>query len=710
MGRKSRSARGASKATDNGIRTPAADPEGSEGPATPVVGTRAALSRELADFLVEFSIVLHTRSMYPPEHPQLLAAANRFVRRLDALLERRESVTLGVARETLVIETVSTNPDNALLRDLARRLHRHRIASVRFTLGATLEEIDGLLGALSADPQRGAGPFGDRLEVAHAWSHIQLQPCAYDKLALHSTEPDQPSDDGPGSRDFWTELALAALARDGAAASAGDPEALVVRQPIERDTGEVPYDRVVLDYLSQIAEESSGRAGAGQDRLRQRVSRLIDSLDAQTLRRLLEAGADQPELRKVPLNSSQILAVDAVVEVLESAAEASQPSISHNLLRLLHKLAQNTRASAAPTPIEAHGELRKNVARLLGDWRLDDPNPGDYTAILEGMVRLAPSEPPEAVPQHFDAEIMLKMSLELGCVGPSVTTAVDAMLAQGLFVRVAELLDSAAPSGALEALWRQVATVDRLRAELGNDPSGNPAVPVLVSRLGPAAAEPLLDLLESAGDRSTRAMALKHLRSLGPEATAPAAARLPDAPWYLQRNILQLLGQWAEWPPGFSPRPYATHRDVRVRREGMKLLLASSSHRVEAIVAGLRDRDERIMGLALNAALDGCPPTAGPLVRDIAVAENRPSELRSLAVRVLARSRASEALPILLLLALRRRRWFGHRLAPKSPEMLAVIAGLARYWQGDARASGVLSKASSHSDPEIRAAALVDSA
>ena len=86
-------------------------------------GTDAALSRELADFLVEFSIVLHKRAMYPSGHPQLEASADRFVRRLDTLLERRESVTLGVARHQLVIEKVTTDPKNALLRDLARRLH-----------------------------------------------------------------------------------------------------------------------------------------------------------------------------------------------------------------------------------------------------------------------------------------------------------------------------------------------------------------------------------------------------------------------------------------------------------------------------------------------------------------------------------------------------------------------------------------------------------
>src|SRR5687768_198779 len=173
----------------------------------------ASLSRELADFLVEFSIVLHKRAMYPSGHPQLDASADRFVRRLDTLLARRESVTLGVARNQLVIEKVTTDPNNALLRDLARRLHRHRIASVRFMAGTSLEEIDSLLGALSADPSRGEGPLGPRLRHLDPWAHIELHPASYDRLALES-DASANADDPAQQRDRWIELAQAAVSDD----------------------------------------------------------------------------------------------------------------------------------------------------------------------------------------------------------------------------------------------------------------------------------------------------------------------------------------------------------------------------------------------------------------------------------------------------------------------------------------------------------------
>src|SRR5918997_1335512 len=125
--------------------------------------------------------------MYPAGHPHLQDSADRFVRRMNLLLETRESVTLGVARHRLVIDTVTTDPNNALLRDLAHRLHRHRIASVHVTRGATLEEIDALLNALSTDPQRGDGPIGKRLDRLGPWTHIRLRPVGYERFELQTS-------------------------------------------------------------------------------------------------------------------------------------------------------------------------------------------------------------------------------------------------------------------------------------------------------------------------------------------------------------------------------------------------------------------------------------------------------------------------------------------------------------------------------------------
>ncbi len=668
-----------------------------------------SLSRELADFLVEFSIVLHNRSMYPAGHPQLRNSAVRFAQRLNALLGNRDSVTLGVARNRLVIETVTTDPKNALLRDLAHRLHRHQVAAVHLTRGATADEIEDVLGALSADPQRGDGPIGKRLDRVGPWNHIQLRPVGYDRLSLQDPEADNGSKPrGPmNGRDAWVELARLALASDVAAAPVTVTDPLVVAQAIHRKSGEVAYDRVVLGYLSRVAEEMSGRKGAVDDQLSQRLSGLIEALNPDTLRRLLETGATEAERRQFVLNASQVLAADAVMEVLEAAAKASHQTISHNLLNLLHKLAHHAEGGAVNIRAEAEGALRHNVARLIGDWKLEDPNPEQYTAVLEGMVREAPDDPSEDNQSGCEPEIILKMALELDCVGPSVYAAVDAMLNRRELVRIARLLDAAPRTENTEAIWRVVANPSRLEAELAISPPDPDAIAVLVDHLGLTAVNSLLDHLGHTDDRSTRATLMKQLLGLGSKMGEVAAARLPNAPWYLQRNILVLIGRLGSWPQGFSPLSYAAHVDPRIRREGIKLLLESATHATEGVLFGLRDSDDGIVLLALSAAFESCPLEAVPLVASIAIDPRRPAEMRLPTLRILARSPHPDALTVLLAYAGRRRRWwFGRRLPPKSPELLVALSGLAGYWQDDPRASEILAHARHHSNREIRAAAM----
>lgn len=666
------------------------------------------LTRELADFLIEFSIVLHKRSMYPAGHPHLGDSTDRFVRRMRALLERRESVTLGVARHRLVIDAATTDPKNALLRDLAHRLHRHRLASIHFSRGATLEQIEGLLSELSSDPQRGDGPVGKRLDRVGPWNHIRLRPVGYDQFALQGADsPTDSGDDEPApARDSWVELAQLAVASEKAEAANAEPEADPQdAEATDRKSGEVAYDRVVLGYLARVAEEMTSRRGAAENHLLQRVSRLIGDLDPETLRRVLRAGGDQAERKKFVLNASQILAADAVMEVVEAAAQVSEQTISHNLLRLLHKLALHAEEGPAEIRAAAEGALRNNVARLVQDWDLEDPNPEAYNAILEGMVRRTSAEYSMVKVQvGCDPDIIVKTALELDCVGLAVYAAVEEMLSQRGLVRVAELLKTTPQTNATQELWRYVATPERLESELGASPMDQDAVAILVERLGTAATNTLLDRLASADDRSTRAAIMKQLLGLGPEVAAVAIERLPKAPWYLQRNILVLLGRLGSLPDGFSPATYSTHGDARIRREAIKLLLETKERQQEAIMLGLGDPDEGIVGLALAATLEACPAQAIPLVQRIAVDSKRQPELRALAVRIVTRAREPETLRVLLGIVNYRRRWFRNRLAPKSPDLLAALTGLASHWSEEPRVKEVIAYARWHTDRQIRAA------
>jgi hypothetical protein len=685
-------------------------PEGLPSPSqTPGARSTATLSRDLADFLVEFSIVLHKRAMYPLGHPHLQESTERFVNRLEALLAPRDTLAIGIARHQLIVAGVATDPRNALLSDLARRLHRHRIATLRFERGISLQEIDDLLAALAADPQGDNGPFGLRPGAGSAWIHLKVQPPELNRLFLQEEEADDDAPETPGGA-LWLGLAHLALSADGSPTdTAEDP--LVVARAIDAQPEQVGYDRVVLDYLGQIADEMSGRQGAWEPRVRERVSRLVTSLKPETLRRVLEAGADHSERRRFALTASEVLAVDAVIEVVEAAAATTGQAISHQLLRLLHKFAHHAEQGPERGRAEAESMLRRNVAQLITDWNLEDPNPGEYTAVLDGMVRQAPDDAGVMEEDRLDCEpaLVLQIALETDCGGPRVYAALDTLVGAQRIPEVVGVLRDAPLAGTAtaNALWRQVATPARLRLELSLPRLDFSTIESLVSHLGALAVDPLLDLLEQATDRSVRARTLQLLATIGPPVAPVAAARLKNAPWFVQRNLLALLRMLKVWPAGFSAVTYARHPDLRLRREAYKLLLEFPEHRASAIMHGIGDENLEIVTLVLRAAVDDCPPDALRAVERFMIDWRRPAELRAIAVRALGRANGPHALAQLLDLAGTRRHFFGWRIEAKSPVVLAAVSVLARNWGGHPQVVGLLREARDHDDPEIRLAAKV---
>ncbi len=604
---------------------------------------------------------------------------------------------------------MATDPRNALLSDLARRLHRHRIATLRFERGISLQEIDDLLAALAADPQGDDGPFGLRPGAGSTWTHLKVQPPELNRLFLQE-EDDDDAPETPGGA-LWLGLAHLALSADGSPTdTAEDP--LVVARAIDAQPEQVGYDRVVLDYLGQIADEMSGRQGAWEPRVRERVSRLVTSLKPETLRRVLEAGADHSERRRFALTASEVLAVDAVIEVVEAAAATTGQTISHQLLRLLHKFAHHAEQGPERSRAEAESMLRRNVAQLITDWKLEDPNPGEYTAVLDGMVRQSPDGRghdgggPARLRAGARAADRARDRLRRP---PGLRGAGHARRRAAGSPRRSSVLRDAPPAGTAtaNALWRHVATPARLRLELSAPRLDFATIESLVRRLGALAVDPLLDVLEQASDRSARARTLRLLVSIGPPVAPVAAARLKDAPWFVQRNLLALLRMLKVWPAGFSAVTYARHPDIRLRREAYKLLLEFPEHRASAIMHGLGDENPEIVTLVLRAAVDDCPPEALRAVERFIADWRRPAELRAIAVRALGRANGPNALAQLLDLAGTRRHFFGWRIEAKSPVVLAAVSVLARNWGGHPQVIGLLREARDHDDPEIRLAAKV---
>jgi hypothetical protein len=715
---------------------------------------RAALSRDLSDFLIELSIALHKHAMYPGGHPTLAPSSSGVARRLETLLAERGTLSLGVAREQLVIEGVATDPKHPVLKDLAERLHRHHLGALAFARGVTGEEIDEALKLMAEDASRAGEPIGLRpLGKIATWPHIRLYPLTFDRLQLidapEGAEPaqaDRSATASARSAQLWVGLAQAALASEkvepksapkpeperpvepyvpgpppettaplsdqeidaaldvvepAAALEAEPAEPAVVAQAIEEHERGTAYDQVIVGYMLQIAEELKEAGGSGAVALRKRMSKLISALDERTLGRLLEMGGDLSQRRQFILNAAQGMAVDAVVELVRAASSTGAP-ISRSMLRMLTKLGHHTERGTAAAREIAETNLREQVAELVRGWALADPNPDGYSAALERMATASPAllAPGEAqfVPEPVR---LLEMACETGGTGDTVLRAVDQLVLEGRLLEALGVVDRAPrPSAATEAIGARAATPESVRVLLATPPVDLALLDRLLAHTGDAAAEPMLDTLAVSESRQLRRALIDRLIRMGPPLGPHLVPRLGDERWYVLRNLLNLAAELPAAPAGLGAAQFAQHGDLRVRREALRVLFKDPAVRTRAICTALTDADARVKRLALAAAADaGCPEAAVPLVVSLASGDED-SELRVAAIRTLAAEGGALALEALLRLTHMRRSVLGKvKRVHDEPEFLAALAALGRF-TGEKRARQRLEQAVASRDPE----------
>jgi len=634
-------------------------------------------------------------------------------RRAALLLEDRATVSLGVARNQLVIEGVATDPKHPVLRELAGRLHRHHLGAITFRRGVEEGEVADALRTLAVEAERTGQPLGlGPRERLAAWPHVQLHALTYERLELTDEAGRSPAGEGDArAAQLWVGLARAALATAPEDTRPPSTEPAVIAQAIDQHSKAeaTGYDQVIVGYLLQIAAELKTAGSTEAAALRRRTSRLIRTLKPETLQRLVGMGGDFAQRRQFVSDAADGMAVDAVLDILKAAAETSHETISHSLVRLLSKLAVHAEAGAAAVRPQADAALREQVQRLLAGWTLPDPNPGAYGAALHRMARAAPAGAPRTDYHATEPDRLVAMALEIGTMGPRLPAAVGRVVAEG---RLAQLLDAleggAADTAAAATVRAQIATAGAVQQIVARAPIDFKLLERLVPLVGAAAAPPLLDALAVAESRGARRGLLAQLAKMGAEIAPFVIARLEDSRWYVTRNLLALLEELGPPPAGFSAAPYMRHTDARVRWQAVKLQLKLPAERDEALVVGLRDQDPRTLRLTLGlaVALQTCPDTAVPLLVNRATDRTLPGDLRALAVRALGYTRAPAALETLLQITAGGRTLFGReKLAAKSPELLVALAALATGWRHDPRARARLAIAASSTDGEILNAA-----
>ncbi len=530
---------------------------------------------------------------------------------------------------------------------------------------------------------------------------------------------------------LWLELALAAMSAQDTPVSA-DIDPTIMARAIEaraiegRATEAQPdgrgpaaaggtdaqvYNQVVAGHLMQIAGELRSTQGADTATLRDRVSTLVTALSPRAIEGLITMGGNLTQRRTFLSDATAGMGVDAVLALTAATASVAKRPISQPLVRVLTKLAGHAQRGTPHIRVAADLAFRDHVRELVDGWTAPDLTASGYGDVLDTLTR--PPSPDDAgsitsgVTQFCEPERLLEMCIDLRNASPPLWDAVGALIARGNIVAVLDTVDRTPADNPLPGVIRtRIATPENLRRLLDSPAVDGQRIEDFSRRVGASATDALLDALTEAKTRTARRRLLDVLSRLGDTIGPALVARLATAPWYVQRNLLVLVRALPTWPEGFSPLPYVSHTDARVRREALRVMFKRAETRVAGITAAIGDSDPQLARLGLDAALNECPPAVVQRLVQRIGEESFHQDLVTLAIQVLAASRAPTAIPCLYGLATRRSRFLKREtVALRSPAALAALTGLAAIWPEHPRVAKLLANARRASDPAIRAAA-----
>lgn len=690
--------------------------------------SRKALSRGLSEFLIEFSIGVNRYAMYPAGHPSLAPAVDGILRRLVKLFTDRRSLNIGVARRQLVIEGVATEVKHPVLSELARRLHDFQIGAITFETGVGPDEILGVLGALGTEPEPDDTPLGllDPGEIP-SWPHIHLHPLGYERLGIKDG-------DTPGARtarttQLWLGLAQAALA---GADDDAEIEPEVIAKSIEGHHREAAYDQVIVGYMLQLAEALKTEQGAEAERVRERMAALMRELDDDTLARLVELGGDFEARKRFVLDANQGLAVDAVIKVLQAAATATRQTVSTSMTRLLSKLATHAGDGEGRLQTQARDTLLENVEELMTDWELEDPNPEEYTRVLDRISRSSPlfdrpedpdddgtedgpdSEADRGTEELSDDDMaqaglpgslrVIQMALEVEAFGPTVQACVQDLVSMGRTGELVDLLQSVdSGNGVVEQVVAELTDPDQVRRYLDLADVESRVLQALATSGGEAMIPHFLQALAEAESRSVRRKVFDVAKEMGPAVGDLVLEALAgEERWFVIRNFLALLDFMPEAAQALDLLPFLQHQDARVRREALPLALARPDLRDRGLAIGLKDQDERVVRNAVAALPTPLPQALVPTVIKRVLEAEHPPQVKAVAIRTLTGVRTPLARDALLRISVDGRSLLGKlRIADRDASVLAALQVLTSDWAEDGEVAPLLRQARRSKDPEV---------
>jgi HEAT repeat protein len=606
-------------------------------------------TRLLSDFICELNISRRHVTTYPSHHPIIETSSCKVLRLLRQLLEFQPVLTVGIARDTLIIGDSYLDRNNPIYRDFARVLFGHGIAAVSFSgdlLAEELQRFNEIL-SLKKDDVRSQGGAGVMIAAAGI-RHLQVQLIDYG--AFHVTDEDVLLKTERETGEIWEQFVHGLL--EGSLAPWGDlagehaavtpemmAEALNRQLAVNPARGTASYEQAIAVFLQGLDRSGASEkdSAAALDRLTNCINQLNPELRRQFLTSTFGALPSQPHLVE---ELAQRVPQEYILEALDGIS-ARKSSLSTVVLSLVEKMALHaspgeTKGLMASRAVLPDRELRGRLTTIFREEENECFLPAAYQQALTSIVA---SEGISTDEQEGIAE--LKATLASHCVETEVSAVIleiikahpadsepellqrnlkdlcSYFLEMGDFVSLANIHgrltdlqhesdsdETARPDSVLETFMQPEFVSEVIR---GLTVWGKPKfddIQQLILKVGEPFVEPLLDELAEEQSMSLRRFYMQRLQELGAVALEAALSRLRDSRWYFVRNLLVLLRTFDDPSVVRHISRLHQHPHPKVRQEVLRTLLHFQDPEADRILYTYlrhKDREQRLTGIRLAA-------------------------------------------------------------------------------------------------------------
>jgi len=344
----------------------------------------------LTDAVIELNISRRSVGLYPREHPIVKESIERAFGLLRKLFELREDITLGIAKDTLIIDDNILDRRNPVFKEFALALYGKGIAAVSFRSGLVLDELITLHEIIVS---KEAASVKEVMEMAgkHRLVHVVLTPLDISKLGFAEGRLRE----GGGDKELWenyiSALIEGTLADDDAEGVIFNipPEeiAALINERVPAGARDETYDRVITSYLKR--KESSGI----KTELFSRFMSLVNGLSSELKQQFLERTFRHPAMDHAETERLLAELSPADIEKIMSIFGENKSLIPESVVNLLDKLRDTKVEGGFFDVVTARGgliddiEIDDNILRLLEGDHFKSFVGEEYRKELERMMR-----------------------------------------------------------------------------------------------------------------------------------------------------------------------------------------------------------------------------------------------------------------------------------------------------------------------------------